>query len=416
LNESLRAERGSWTAPAEDRSRKESGGSDFEVVSDQDDNRLEQDSIEEIPTDNYASSNNQKPDHGQSYRDTARSDRNDRNDCTDDEYRAPAGSFGHYISKQEEQGITLPRKSGRYDDQPDDRESSNAAPGNASGSWMTGGPPVKISTPPPTTSHLAPATFSHTSRNSFVLVAHPRGMRTQHVQCTIVRDRTSMQGKLYPTYELILEEPRKTLIVAQKMSLNRTSNYHLFDMTRGQAGSKLSKKSGNYLGKLRAKNVNRTGYALVNSKSDREEIGGVLFERVTMIDQIKDGNQPRRMTVLIPPTDDDGLSIPVPLNSLGVESLTDLLQAIEENKRVIPDHFCLMHTKDPVFENGNYRLNFHGRVSMPSVKNFQMVSDDDIEDIKCQFGKVDKDIFHLDYKAPFNALQAFALALCQFNL
>ena len=419
LNQSLRAAHGSWTAQVDtvsgERNRKEGGGSDFEIISDHDDNRdrgSEEDSIEEIPSNS----------HGHSSRGTGRNHQTKEPQPIkgeDDDYRAPAGSFGHFISKQEEQGITLPRKSGRYDDTPEGRESSSGRVTtnvNASGSWMTGGPPLKVSTPPPTASHLAPATFSHTSRNSFVLVAHPRGMRTQHVQCTILRDRTSMHGKLYPTYELVLEEPRKTFIIAPKMSLNRTSNYHLFDMTRGQAGSKLSKKAGNYLGKLRARNVNRTGYALLNHKSDREEIGGVLFDRVTMIDQIKEGNQPRRMTVLIPPIDDDGLSVPSPLNSLGVESLTDLLQAVEENKRVIPDHFSLMHTKDPVFENGNYRLNFHGRVSMPSVKNFQMVSDDDIEDIKCQFGKVDKDVFHLDYKAPFNAVQAFALALCQFNL
>lgn len=426
-NQSLRAAHGSWTAHADaatdsDRQRKETVGSDFEVVSDHDDNQdcgLDDDSIEEIPTEN-ASSSNQRGVKSSSNRNDTRGNTVRRQE--DDEYHAPAGSFGHYISKQEEQGITLPRKSGRYDDAPEDRENgSGRANGtnsnmNGSGSWVTGGPPVKITTPPPSVAHLSPATFSHTSRNSFVLVAHPRGMRTQHVQCTIVRDRTSMHGKLYPTYELILEEPRKTLIIAQKMSMNRTSNYHLFDMTRGQAGSKLSKKSGNYLGKLRAKNVNRTGYALLNHKSDREEVAGVLFDRITMMDQLKEGNQPRRMTVLVPPLDDEGLSVPVPLHSLGVESLTDLLQAIEENKRVIPDHFSLMHTKDPVFENGNYRLNFHGRVSMPSVKNFQMVSDDDIEDIKCQFGKVDKDIFHLDYKAPFNAVQAFSLALCQFNL
>ena len=76
----------------------------------------------------------------------------------------------------------------------------------------------------------------------------------------------------------------------------------------------------------------------------------------------------------------------------------------------------VFESKDPVFENGNYRLNFKGRVSVPSVKNFQLVSPDDIDDIICQFGKIGEDSFHLDYKAPLNAVQAFSLALCQFNL
>ena len=74
------------------------------------------------------------------------------------------------------------------------------------------------------------------------------------------------------------------------------------------------------------------------------------------------------------------------------------------------------HSKDPVFEKGNYRLNFKGRVSIPSVKNFQLVSPDDIDYIICQFGKVGEDRFHLDFRAPLNAFQAFGLALAQFNL
>lgn len=61
------------------------------------------------------------------------------------------------------------------------------------------------------------------------------------------------------------------------------------------------------------------------------------------------------------------------------------------------------------------RLNFRGRVTVPSVKNFQLVGADPT-DVLCQFGKVGEDRFHLDYKQPLNAVQAFALALCQFNL
>jgi len=69
-----------------------------------------------------------------------------------------------------------------------------------------------------------------------------------------------------------------------------------------------------------------------------------------------------------------------------------------------------------VFEKGNYRLNFKGRVSVPSVKNFQLVSPDDIDTVICQFGKIGEDRFHLDFRAPLNAIQAFSLALAQFAL
>ena len=92
--------------------------------------------------------------------------------------------------------------------------------------------------------------------------------------------------------------------------MNRTSNYHLFDMTRGQLSTKLSKKSGNYLGKLRAKNMNRTDYVLLNQNSEKEEIAGVRFDRLTLINQLKEGNQPRKMKVMVPPVDENGVPIP----------------------------------------------------------------------------------------------------------
>jgi hypothetical protein len=63
-----------------------------------------------------------------------------------------------------------------------------------------------------------------------------------------------------------------------------------------------------------------------------------------------------------------------------------------------------------------YRLNFHGRVTIPSVKNYQLTPVSDIHDIVCQFGKVGDDRFHLDYKRPLNAFQAFSVALTQFSL
>jgi hypothetical protein len=300
---------------------------------------------------------------------------------------------------------------------------SNSTKNNASSSSSAGGGGGGSYNPYPAVSAMtSPALLTAynniSAKHSFVLIAHRHGIRTKMVQCTIVRDRSSIHGKLYPTYELILEEPRKTLIIARKMSLNRTSNYHLFDMTRGAASQKLSKKAGNYLGKLRAKNMQRTGYSLLNSKEEeKEEMAGILFDRITLMEQLNEGNQPRKMKILVPLLDEDSIPIPIITSqTYSYESLPEMLQLIDEEKINLPNDLKLLHTKEPVFENGNFRLNFHGRVSLPSVKNFQMVSDDNIEDVKCQFGKVEKDVFHLDYCEPFNAVQAFALALGQFNL
>ncbi|XP_043703107.1 tubby-like F-box protein 7 [Telopea speciosissima] len=69
-------------------------------------------------------------------------------------------------------------------------------------------------------------------------------------------------------------------------------------------------------------------------------------------------------------------------------------------------------------------LNFHGRVTVASVKNFQLVAsvdpsqpdgkgDEDI--VLLQFGKVGDDVFTMDYRQPLSAFQAFAICLTSFG-
>ena len=64
---------------------------------------------------------------------------------------------------------------------------------------------------------------------------------------------------------------------------------------------------------------------------------------------------------------------------------------------------------------GAYVLNFNGRVTMASVKNFQLVSPNDHETVVLQFGRVAKDTFNMDYQAPLTPLQAFAICLSAFD-
>jgi len=69
-------------------------------------------------------------------------------------------------------------------------------------------------------------------------------------------------------------------------------------------------------------------------------------------------------------------------------------------------------------------LNFHGRVTVASVKNFQLVASADPsvpagtvdeETVLLQFGKVDDDMFTMDYRQPLSAFQAFAISLSSFG-
>ncbi|XP_025886572.1 tubby-like F-box protein 5 isoform X2 [Solanum lycopersicum] len=69
-------------------------------------------------------------------------------------------------------------------------------------------------------------------------------------------------------------------------------------------------------------------------------------------------------------------------------------------------------------------LNFKGRVTVASVKNFQLAAAVDPshnipaavqETTILQFGKIGKDIFTMDYCYPLSAFQAFAICLSSFD-
>ncbi|KAI6655660.1 Tubby protein-like [Oopsacas minuta] len=64
-------------------------------------------------------------------------------------------------------------------------------------------------------------------------------------------------------------------------------------------------------------------------------------------------------------------------------------------------------------ESQTYILNFNGRVTQASVKNFQLIDEDGV--IVLQFGKVGRDRFTLDYRSPLCPLQAFGIALSSFE-
>ena len=248
-----------------------------------------------------------------------------------------------------------------------------------------------------------------------VLYCPPNGGNTDLFQCYIERERKSISSKLYPTYKMYSQEGSKLLLLGRKMSMNSTSNYHIFDMTRGiPENANLSKKSGNYIGKLRGIDTNHSEYVLVTKSEDREELAAIQFDRLGLVSQLKEGCQPRKMKILLPTTTSDNEPIPHSLKQPDgshrkPKSLATLLR-----RNDVGNMFNL-ESKDPIYENGNYRLNFHGRVSVPSVKNFQLTSPDDIDDVICQFGKVGEETFNLDFKYPLCPFQAFCLALCHFD-
>lgn len=76
----------------------------------------------------------------------------------------------------------------------------------------------------------------------------------------------------------------------------------------------------------------------------------------------------------------------------------------------------LLHTRKPIFHEQirGFVLNFSGRVSMPSIKNF-ILEDVNTNKEVLMFGKIDKDNFRLQISSPLNCFIGTAVALIQFE-
>ncbi|CAI0462083.1 unnamed protein product, partial [Linum tenue] len=91
-----------------------------------------------------------------------------------------------------------------------------------------------------------------------------------------------------------------------------------------------------------------------------------------------------------------------------------------ESPMVIPDRAPRWHEQLQC-----WCLNFRGRVTVASVKNFQLIAAyephhhnvpaAEHDRVLLQFGKIGKDIFSMDYSYPLSAFQAFALCLSSFD-
>ncbi|XP_027450965.1 tubby-related protein 3 isoform X1 [Zalophus californianus] len=240
----------------------------------------------------------------------------------------------------------------------------------------------------------------------------PRGIT---VKCRITRDRKGMDRVLFPTYYMHLEkgENRKVFLLAgRKRKKSKTSNYLIsIDPTD------LSREGGSYIGKLRS-NLMGTKFTvydhgvsptkaqgLVEKAHIRQELVAICYET-----NVLGFKGPRKMSVIIPGMNMNHERIPFqPQNDR--ESLLSKWQ----NKTM--ENLIELHNKAPVWndDNQSYILNFNGRVTQASVKNFQIVHENDPDDIVMQFGRVAEDVFTLDYSYPLCALQAFAIGLSSFD-
>ncbi|XP_018585581.1 tubby-related protein 3 isoform X2 [Scleropages formosus] len=247
----------------------------------------------------------------------------------------------------------------------------------------------------------------------FVLQPAPRGVT---VKCRITRDKKGMDRGLYPTYFMHMEKEdgrRVFLLAGRKRKKSKTSNYLI-----SVDATDLSREGESFVGKLRSNlmgtrftvydngiNPNKNPGSLLEESNRRQELAAICYET-----NVLGFKGPRKMTVIIPGMNMNFERVPVRPTS-EQESLLSKWQ----NRAL--DSLIELHNKAPVWNDDtqSYVLNFHGRVTQASVKNFQIVHDNDPDYIVMQFGRVAEDIFTLDYNYPMCALQAFAIGLSSFD-
>ncbi|KAA0196278.1 Tubby protein, partial [Fasciolopsis buskii] len=278
------------------------------------------------------------------------------------------------------------------------------------------------------------------------------------IRCRISRDKHGVDRGLFPTYYLHMErDDRKFfLLAARRRKRSTTSNYVI-----SCDATDLSRDAESFAGKLRS-NFLGTQFVLYagGKRARRGDMSAPVRSRASIrstdSENFDDSNAsghetlrelaaviydtnvlgfkgPRRMTVLLPRMTSTDQHTEFGVGTTCLETLPyhccslqiSLAHGLGQQRRTLLecwkhkswDGLMELHNKSPVWneDTQSYVLNFYGRVTQASVKNFQIVHDSDASYVVMQFGRVADDAFTMDYAYPMCALQAFGIALSSFD-
>ena len=239
------------------------------------------------------------------------------------------------------------------------------------------------------------------------------------IHCYIRRNRSSLRH-MFPVYYMHSSEDQRFLLAAKKRPRNKTSNY-LITMNEAE----LNVNSTGYLGKLRANflgtefNIYGKGSNPCSRKTapatNREDMGLVLY-----CANVLGQKGQRKMRVAIPALDAEGKRVAWrPANVRPKQKEQTLASQFKQG------NFADMLTyfsKPPVWNEGPFYIDSHsfvfdfdGRVEKNSVKNFQLIDNQDEKHIYLQFFRAERDLFTLDFQWPLSPMQAFGLALSSLD-
>uniref|UniRef100_A0A7E4VL01 Tubby-like protein n=1 Tax=Panagrellus redivivus TaxID=6233 RepID=A0A7E4VL01_PANRE len=232
------------------------------------------------------------------------------------------------------------------------------------------------------------------------------------LRCIVTRDKKGVEKGWYPAYYLHWEHRNNAkifLLAARRRKKCVTGSYLI-----SCDATEMTRESGSFIGKVRS-NALGTEFTVydngVNPKKSklmsqdlRREMTACIYEA-----NVFGFKGPRKMTIVIP-----GMSNGVRRDIRPVSEKDSLIERFKAGKT---DELITLVNKTPVWseDTQSYVLNFRGRVTQASVKNFQIIHPGNEDYIVLQFGRTTEASFTLDFRYPLSPLQAFGIAMSSFH-
>ncbi|KAI9123028.1 hypothetical protein K1719_005917 [Acacia pycnantha] len=295
-------------------------------------------------------------------------------------------------------------------------------------------------------------TLQVSSKITFPISVKQHGPRDNPLQCFVKRNRSTQTYYLFLSLTNALSDDGKFLLAARRCRRVTCTDYII-----SLDADDMSKESNTYVGKLRS-NFLRNKFTIYDGQpphkgakitKNRSVKHGHLNQEspkvstgnypVAHISYVLGTRSPRRMkcvmnTIPASAIQPGGVGQPIQaeFSPSNVEKVPlfpffrSQSNRIENSVSGSPDSDKVLVLKSkPEFwseQFGRWCLYFKGRVTVFSIKNFQLVaspengpSGEEHEKIILQFGKVGKDLFTMYYQYPISAFQAFAICLSRFE-
>lgn len=299
--------------------------------------------------------------------------------------------------------------------------------------------------------------------HSFVCSPGPEGGAVV-VRCFIERNRSGTNA-LFPLYKLYADHEDGTgrFVMAARKTHSSTTPHYLFSTSTGDLYKPRVARGRNYLGKLRG-NSSTSNYVLYDAgdrppmphkssaRPHRCELAAIAFSPK----RGRRNSNPRHIEVGIPQVrwrlrtgsesdSQDKASVDIiqpDCDQDGLEHMLTLIQGQGAQNVLYADRVSVAHLRETRYDPiSSCLVDFKTRASIASSKNFQLVKSPPLEQhmrstyfkpggeganldpgldpnqqpVLLQMGKVGRNCYNMDYRAPFSMFQAFAICVARFD-